>query len=505
MVEKYSGKQGRVMATIKLNIFFVTCCLLAVVPIFAAGKTDTLEPTPLNNEWVLCVTAFDYSGLPSARRITGDVITRGLVEKLKMVNYRLRISPEYAYYESYAWQQALSTAAKAISNKQNERSQLMFRGDPDWKYRQDLKKIDADLAKLEEEFLKVEADRPLINHEPSFTLSQANIGGTYPEPPKPGAERRFCQNQKSDACLRGEIREFHGRYYVKLRLYTLYTNSWAYEDDIIFSMEDTDGSVEEISARLTAALSGSKPAAIAITANPPDSQILINMNYAGRGVVEARERPPGKIIISVAADDHLSETVETELVAGELLNVNVALSPLQYSNVHIDVPGKDGAYVYQGALYVGEAPLTLRLPLGQINYVTVEASRGETSKVVFTAPDTPAAALDISLKTKIPPPTGQRRVNKARNWYYWAWGGTWVTGIAAWITYGMSTSYTDAYLRSEENLDLYNAAVRMQYISTGTMIAVGAAIAYEIFQMMRYMHSATANTTPIAKGAKQKK
>jgi hypothetical protein len=65
----------------------------------------------------LCITDFDYSGLPSDRRIAGEVLTRSLVDKLTAVNYRLRLSPEYAYYEGYAWQQAMGTAAKSLSTK----------------------------------------------------------------------------------------------------------------------------------------------------------------------------------------------------------------------------------------------------------------------------------------------------------------------------------------------------------------------------------------------------
>ncbi|MCL2270908.1 MAG: PEGA domain-containing protein, partial [Treponema sp.] len=372
-----------------MNKFYLLLTIFlfsAVCSLPASGKKDADNATYLNKEWILCVTAFDYSNLPPARRIAGDVITRNLVDKFKTVNHHIRVSPEYAYYEGYAWQQAVSTAAKALSSKQNERSQLLYRGDPDWKYRSNIKKIDADIKKLSDTLAEKEAEKPLIHIEPSFGLTQANINGTYPAPPAAGGERRFCQSQKADAFLTGEVREFHGRYYINLRLFTLYTNSYIYEDDIIFSMEDTDGAVEEIAARLTAVLSGNEPALVAVTADPPESQVLINRNYAGRGTVEARELPPGQITVAVAAEGYSPITVETELVTGELTDVAVTLSPLQYANVNINVLDGAGSSVYLGALYMGEAPLTLRLPLNQLEYITVE-NRKEMAKAVFSSPD----------------------------------------------------------------------------------------------------------------------
>jgi hypothetical protein len=477
--------------------------MLFSAPLSAKGKKDTDEKKTQNDEWILCITAFDYSML-FARRVAGDVITRELVNKLNSVSYRIRISPEYAYYENYAWQQAVSTAAKAIANKQNERAQQLFRGDPQWRYRRNLKKIDSDLVKLREELAAIEAEKPLINSEPAFGLSQSNINGTYPEPPKPGAERRFCQSQNSDGILFGHIREFHGRYYIQLRLFALYTNSFIYEDDIIFSLEDSGGAVEEVAARLTSALSGSKLAAVAITANPPESQILLNRNYAGRGTVPVRERPPGKITIAASAEGFSPETVETELAPGELVNVDITLNPQSYSEVHIDAPGNAGAHVYQGSLYVGDAPLTLRLPVGGLNYVTLENWNGETAKGVFTAPDMPDVSSILSFKMKKNPHSGEGRVNKARRQYYWAWGTTWITGIAAWITYGMYTGQADVAGQSTDPAFI-KSTNRLASISIGALIAVGAAVVNEFVWMGRYIYIATEKVPPILKQEKKKK
>jgi hypothetical protein len=496
---------------ILLSLFIFHFSLFIVSPLFAAAKKDTAEPEILNSDWILCITDFDYSLLPLAHRIAGDVLTRELVTQLSSVNYRFRISPEYAYYESYAWQQALSAAAKALSNKQNERSLLLYRGEATWRYRQNLKKIDEDMVKLQEDYDQKLAEKPLIHREPSFDLSDANKSGTYPAPPRSGEERRFCQNQKVDAFLAGEIREFHGRYYINLRLFTLYTNSWVYDDDIIFSLEDSDGAVEEIAARLSAVLTGTRAATVAITADPPESQILINHNYAGRGTVPARGRPPGEVTIAVAADEFRPETVVLDLDAGEEVDVAVTLSPLYYSDVHINAPGYDGAAVYHGSTYVGVAPLTLRLPVGQLNYVTVESDSGKMAKAVFTAPDTPDVSYDMSLKLKMPPP-GEKRVNKARRWYYWAWAGTWITGLTAWVSYGWYSIYNDAlpldangYLPQDMDLDFLARRNQLLAISNGAIIAVGVAVAHEVFHIVRYIRVSTEGAVPIVKQRKQKK
>jgi hypothetical protein len=464
----------------------------------ASGKKED-EKKKMNEEWILCITDFDYSMLPPARHLTGGVLTKRLLDKLNTVSYRLRISPEYAYYESYAWQQAVSTAAKAVSNKQNERSQLLFRGEADWKYRGNIKKIDADLLKLEEALAEVEAKKPLIEKEPSFGVTEGNLNGTFPPRPKRGTERRFCQAQKADAFLNGEIWEYHGRYYIHIALFTLSTNSWIYEDDIIFSLEDSEGAVEEIAARLTAVLSGNKPAVVAIKAEPGDSQILINQNYAGRGTVEAREHPPGKVVIAVAAEGFTPDRVEADLAPGELAEFTVTLSPLYYADVNIDAQGYAGARVYSGALYVGQAPLTLRLPLNQLEYINIEGHR-ETATAVFTTPELPTDSYSFSLKMKIPP-AGEKRVNKARKWYYWAWGGAWVAGIAAWVTNGVYNGQIAGWEKTGDQ-NLADSASRMFYVRTGAIITLGVVLSYSVFQLTRYLYTSTEKVTPILKGRK---
>jgi hypothetical protein len=466
----------------------------------ASGQTAD-EETTLNNEWLLCVTAFDYSALSPARVISGEVMTRDLVNKLRAVIYRLRISPEYAYYESYAWRQSVLAAARALSNKQDERSLLLYRGEPEWRYQRNLKNIDTQIEKLREDLERIEAEKPLINNEPSFNLIQTNLSGTYPAPPEPGQEYRFCQTQKCDGILFGQVLDYHGRFYIRVRLYALYTQSVVYEDDIIFSMDDSEIAMDEITARLTAVLAGNRPAVITVRADPPEAQILINQNYAGRGTVDVREQPPGKITVSVAAEGYNSEVVETELSAGELTEIDVSLSPMQFAEVNVNVPaatpGQDNVLVYHGSMFMGFAPLTLPLPVNQLDYVTAEQRRGGAAKAVFNTPEMPGETFNLTFTLKLPHP-GEHRVNKARGRAYWAWGGIWITGIAWWLTNGIYTSYKNG-LPQSSSPDYRASASGMYYVNTGALILLGAAVVHNLIQMPIYLYTAGQNVTPIVK------
>ncbi len=472
--------------------------MLSCVPAFAGGSQDEAETVALNNEWILCITEFDASSLPEDKRAVSEVFLRRLVSAVKTVSYRIRVSPEFAYYEDYAWSQARTAAAKALAAKQEERARLLYQGQPGWQYRQALKQRDAEIAKLQETLAEKEAEKPLINQEPAFALFSANNSGTFPAAPASGGEYRFCQTQKCDAFLTGEVQDFYGRYYVTLRLYVVYADSFVYEGDVIFSADDIESAVDEIAGRLTAVLAGSKPAAIAINAQPDDTLILINRTFAGRGTVEPLEIPQGTKTVAFSLEGYSPQTVETELVSGELTEISVTLAPQVYSDVNITVPEKTGTSVsvYQGAMYVGEAPLTIRLPLNQLDYINVYAKDGQEGEAVYSSPMIPDEIRTLSLKTKTPYPAGEKRVNKARYMYYWAWGGTWLTGIAAWLTYGIYTGMNSAmpFTASPEFYAQTNGAY---YVSLGAVVLTGLAVIYEGYQMARYLFTATEKATPI--------
>jgi len=474
----------------KKNALLITFILLASIA-HASGKTDETV-TEINNSWILCITALDSSSLAESQQTIVDVFMRSLTDKIRTIRYRLRVSHEYAYYEDYAWSKDLTTAAKALETAQNRRAALIYQGDPDWKYQQNIKKSDTEIAKLREAFEKKEAERPHVNQTPNFDITSGNKDRNFPAPPKSNGEYRFCQSQNADGFLSGTITGFYGRYYVTLKLYTQYTRSYIYEDSIIFSAEDIDSAVNEIAENLLMVLAGNRPAAIAIRADPPETLVLINQNFAGWGSAEARELPPGKAIIALSAEGYTSEIIETELSSDELTEISVTLGPQLKGDVEITVPKAASASVYQGALYVGEAPLSLRLPLNQLEYINVLAPRGEEGRIVFNTPEYYNQSITFSVKTKLFPAPGERRVNKARARYYWTWGGTWIAGIAAWISSGIYDSYA-------QQPELAAEANRMNYVKWGTIGLAGAVALYMFFEEFRYLYTSTEKVTPIVK------
>jgi hypothetical protein len=480
-------------------VLFLLCTRVS-----AAGKKEE-EKQVLNNNWILCITEFDRSSLPEGKRNVPDVFMRTLTNTFKTINYRVRISPEYAYYEDYAWSKARNTAAKTLAAKQEERALLLFQGTPEWKYRKEAQKRDSEIVKLRETFEQKEAEKPLINNEPDFDLTAQNKQGNFPQPPAAGGEYRFCQNQNADAFLSGTVHEFYGRYYLTIRLYTLYTRSFIYENDIIFSAEDIDSAVDEIAGALIAVLAGSKPAAIAIRAEPHETLVLINQSFAGRGEVEPREHPQGKVNVAFSLENYNPQSVDVELKAGEITEIFVSLSPRSYGAIDIFTPGRTEVSVYQGALYIGEAPLTLKLPLSQLDYVSLKAAKGETANAVFFSPEFPDESRSLALKLKLPPPTGQKRVEKARSRAYWAWGFTWITGIFAWGTAGTLATQVrfDQFDQDGNPIKLKDHAT-WDMISTGFLgLFIGAAV-FDAFQMSRYLYTSTRDVTPIVKtGSKQ--
>jgi hypothetical protein len=341
--------------------------LILTMPLFAKGNTDETEIKTQNDEWFLCITNFEAGFLPADKINISDVVSRELTERLKSINYHTRISPEYAYYEEYAWARARTTAAKTLSAKIDERSRQIFMGEPDWKYRQNIARIDNDIKKLREALEEIDDNAPLINKEPVFKLTSGNINLVFPAAPEKGGERKFCADQKADAFLSGSITDYHGRYYLKLKLYALYTLSFVWEDSAIFSYGDIDEAIDEITRKLIIVLSGNRPAAVAVKAEPESALVLINRSFAGRGGSPLTEYPPGKITVTASAPDHESIVLETELVSGKLTEISLKLNPIEYVNTDILSNARNN--VYHGSLYIGESPLTLRLPANNFEYI----------------------------------------------------------------------------------------------------------------------------------------
>jgi hypothetical protein len=494
MLPKYTG--------ILFFLMFAPAVLL-----FPGGKTEESPPEVHDPVWTLVITAFDTSGLSPSRAALAETVMREFVGNIEKISYRVRVAEEYAFYESAVRTRELAAAATALANKRNERDQLLYRGEATWRYRRSLKTLDADIIKLEESYRKAQEAQRVIAGEPSFTLSQENLEGRFPTPPKEGGENRFCKDQNADALITGSMSEYHGRLYITHKLYVRYTNSSIYEDSIIFSPEDSAIAMDEFAGRISSAISGIPPARLRISVQPENTLVLINHGYAGHGEIPEAEYPPGKISLEVSADNYESSSVELYMRSGELTDVTVNLRPLELLPLNVSFPLKTGAAIYLDSLYMGQAPLTLNLPPGQLVYVFAETTDGEEAEVIFPAPASnilpppimqPPASLrqnslrgnELSLLSSVPYDAGEERVDKARRGYYWAWGGTWISAIAAWMINGYSNSVINSYNASFSPTQAgYDSAKRAQILNYVGLGLVGTAIIVEIFQMTRYIRT----------------
>jgi len=461
---------------------------------FAMGSMeDTEENTSRNNEWILCITSFDSSSLPPQRTDISSVVSRRLTEKLSAINFRSRISMEYAFYENQALERQRSDAARALSAKIEERAQLLFLGESNWRYRQNIARIDAEIERLRANYEEAERNIPVINREPEFNLTPSNLDFIFPNAPAAGNEARFCASNGADAFLAGTITDFHGRYYLSLRLYTVYTRSFAWQDNIIFSLDDMEGALDEIIRKLVIVLSGNRPAAVAVNTEPQDALILINRSFAGRGETGVLEYPPGRITITASAPDHDDVIIETELNAGELAVINLKLDQIEYENVSIF--GEPGSRIYHGALYVGDSPAILRLPVNSFEYIEIYTQDSLRGAAIFQVPEKSDFSHVLPVRAAIPLEGG--RVDRERRGFYWAWGGIWISGIAAWIAYYSYTSAGVVIQAGSYSNNFYNEYRNMENFLTGSLITVGVLSVYGIYRLIRYLYTANSGAVPV--------
>jgi hypothetical protein len=487
------------------------CFFLGVVSLFPLGSREEAAPETLDTTWTLMITDFDTSALGEINSALGQSVLRDLAMEIGKVNYRLRVADEYAYYETLAERQNLAAAAQALTAKRSERDQLLYRGDPKWRYRRNLKAVDLQIKELEEEFLKVQASEVLIEREPVFSLSSENMEGFFPPPPGEGEEYQFCKTRKADAIITGSMSEYHGRIFVTQNLYVLYADSYTYRDSTIFSPERSAEAMAEFANRITLAIAGLPPAELRVSVMPENALVLLDRGYGGRGSLE-QSLPPGNVRLEVFAEGHESADIELELEGGEWTELTLELKPEDQTSVIVDTPGKEGSSIYLGSLFMGKTPLTLSLPNNELEYIFAETPDGEEAEAVFLSPPpqylpppvtsawrprlfagvfSRRSDLDgnrLSLRTVEPYDPGEGRVDRARKWYYWAWGGTWVSAIGAWMINGYANSMVNAYNNSPfPSPEMYDKAKRGQTLNFVGIGLVSAAVVVEIVQMARYI------------------
>jgi len=471
---------------LKNNVCFLLYIFLALCAnSYASGKaqTPTVIRTTQNDKWVLCITNFDARSLPSDRVNISETVLRELAGKMKAIDYRTRISPEYAYYEEYAWSRERTRAASALASKYTERAALIYRGDADWRYRQNIAGIDAEINTLLKRLNEIENNAPLINNEPVFSLSNSNLNNTFPAAPSAGGEYRFCTSQGSDAFLSGSIIDFYGRYFLTVKLYVVFARSYIWEDSIIFSNDDIEGAVLELSRKLLIVLSGNTPAQVTVKAEPEETLLLINGSFAGRGEITQTDFPPGLMNVIASAPNHESLTFQTRLLPGENVDININLNAFKFGDV--DVFTNNPGSIYHGAMYMGESPLTISLPINSMEYFEFEGYDSTRATLAFNTPYSPDFTFPVTMNSIIPIEKG--RVEKDRTAFYWAYGGIWITGMSAWIA-----SYTLQSARAGSvNTGLYMG------LSIGSIVVVGTVAVYGIYRLIRYLYNSSRDVTPV--------
>jgi hypothetical protein len=479
--------------------------LRAAVPVFSRGEAEA-APAPLNGEWTLCITAFDISALSIGQRMMGEIVIRDLYNVLLKVDRRYRTAGEEAYYLDYAWSKSKAAAAKALAAKRGERDVLFYQGNPGWKYKKNIKATDAEIAKLEEELRKVEAGEPSVEGIPLFIFTEDNKKGIWPSPPKQGGEYRFCTAQKADAFLVGALSEYHGRVVLNLKMYTLYSRSWSWEDNIIFSSDDIQPAMEEISESLAEEVSGTMPGVLIVHAEPDNSMVIINDSYAGTGEASYSDHSPGETAVAIYADNQQPSIFPVELNPGEIAELYINLAPLSLSAFTVDVPGSPGSAVYSGSLYLGITPLAVEIPSNQFTYFSVIAPSGETGAAVYRGGGIIRGSAEfvrsdggqtLVYETTLPISPEEKRVNTARRSFYTAYGRFWIALPVSLLAMGIAESYTNAYPYNPSS-EMYQSATRAYNINIGAWVVIGLAAADTIYRAVRYLYTSRSDAVPLA-------
>ena len=463
-------------------VSFVLKLLFLFVPfsLFAGGSTDT-ELQVLNKEWVLCITEFDVSALTVSEQTVGAILLQNIVSIISVVKERHLTPEEHTYYDNKARKEIRGGASISLSKKRDERDQLLFKGDPAWKHKKNLRTIDKEIAELEKKFADADTVSLLIEDRPVFKLSENNIKNIFPPRPSKGGEGRFCSNAKADAMLAGTVSSFHGRLYFTINLWTEAGNSYQYENSIIFSIEEADKAVSKLESDLIAELSGTPSAHLAINVEPEGALVALD-NVLVEGGVDKSYRA-GSVSIDVSTKDYESKHINVDTNPNELLTLSLSLKPIMYGLFNIEGPQ---ASVYLGSEYLGRSPLEVKLPIDRYAYFRIENEEGEIAKTIR-----PAFSEDsiVSLDFKRPLESPEDLIEKNRKSFYNAFGRFWIALPIAFVMQGVSTAQTNANARAA-NIDLYKQATISYYISIGAWVVLGITAIDMFYNSYRYLKNA---------------
>jgi hypothetical protein len=290
-------------------------------------------------------------------------------------------------------------------------------------------------------------------------------------------------------------------------LYTLYTNSYSWEDGILFSSEDLDNALSELGGRFNAAVSGLEPAALIVHVEPEDAMIIIDDFWAGHGEALLREHIPGVVRVAAHADNYLSTQFEIEVNAGEIAELYVNLTPLGVSALTVDVPGSPDSSVYLGGLYLGKAPLSVELSRNDLSFISVETPSGEIGSAIYGEggnvrgnAEFISASNTFAFKTAVPVSPEEKRVAAARNSFYSAYGRFWIALPVSLIAIGLANNYINGYMYSPTpTREMYDKATAGTYVRGGGYVLIGMAVIDTVYHVVRYLVASRADANPLAR------
>ncbi|MDR1867035.1 MAG: PEGA domain-containing protein [Treponema sp.] len=456
----------------------IVCALTVTVPVFSQGNAEETEETILNPEWVLCVTACEYSSLPLAQQYLGSLYIRSIVYNLGKVQHRARSSAEREYYTVAARNSARTVAARELAAKRLERDQLFFRGNSQQAYKKALKTLDKTIETLEQTVLNIETAPLTVEPRPQIRLATVNEQQHYPPPPRPGFEGSVCVANGADALLSLSLSPFHGRIVATIKLWTIASAAYTYEDSILFSLEDSTEALEELITPFIAAVSAEAPATLNVHTTPADT--LVSVNGVLVRDIKNEKFMPGTAEISVSADGYETNTTVVELKSEELTELFVDLRP--FGNRSLIVDAQQPSRVYRGSEYLGDTPLHVTIPADQTEYLRLESMDGRTASAIIEggAPLSNATALKPFLNYTSP----QAELEKKRRQFYNAFGRFWLTLPIAILATGINSSETVAG-NLFPNIQL-NRPLTMS-ITVGSWVLFGLTTAEVIYRASRYI------------------
>jgi hypothetical protein len=296
--------------------------------------------------------------------------------------------------------------------------------------------------------------------------------------------------------MTGSLTPYHGRLFLTIKIWALFSNSFIYEDSSLFSSEDTAVAVNELTETLIACLSGASHSRLVVHADPPDASVFVNETLIAKE--EAVERSNGAVTVVASADKYGTVSVPLDLNPDEEIEVTVSLPPVSYKPFVIETDN-EGDSIYQGALFVGHSPLSLDLPLNGFEYFKAE-NEGKAGAIVMGEENS-----ILNIKKRVLPGEGEKPVGKAQDKMYASYGRFWIAlpiALVVGLPYegggGMYGAAYNAFVSSQTQKSADNANTWL-IVSVVAAAAVAVTLADTIYHAVRYFSISNKNSPKLVK------